>query len=523
MKKTITLLDTTLRDGAQGENVNFSVDDKLNIVRALDDFGIAFIEAGNPASNPKDAELFARAAGIKLKTAKLIAFGSTRRKDKTCENDPLLRALAETDAEYASLVGKSHISQVTEILSAAPEENLRMIYESARYLKDCGKKVFFDAEHFFDGYKENPDYALKTLQAAIDAGVEALILCDTNGGSFPHEISDITRAALAAAAPAAVGIHCHNDLGCAAAGTFAAVLAGASHAQGTMLGIGERCGNADLITIIGGLQTKLGYACVPEESLENLTTLATRCAEIFNIKPPHNMPFAGKSAFSHKGGMHADGVLKNPASFEHIPPDMVGNKRRLLLSELAGRAAVLYKLREICPRLDKDSARTKELIDMLKEKEHQGFIDEAADASFEVLVKKRLGLARDYFEIVFFKVIGERSDGDTKPSGAMVKVSVGGVTEMAAAEGDGPVDAVYRALKQALSVFYPQIAEIHLTDYKVRVVDPSAATAAKVRVLISSTDGKQGWTTVGVSEDIIDASRAALVDSIEYKLFDIKE
>lgn len=515
--KEVQIFDSTLRDGAQGENVNFSVDDKFNLMKALDDFGVAFIEAGNPASNPKDMDFFKKAEGYPLKNSKLVAFGSTRRKNVTCEEDTLLKQLADTNVDYVAVFGKSWDMHVTEIIHATLEENLEMISDTVKYLTQKGKNVFFDAEHFFDGYKANPDYAIKTILAAQNAGAKAIVLCDTNGGCYPHEIGEITEDVVKRVS-IEVGIHCHNDTGCAVANSIAAVKSGATQIQGTIIGIGERCGNANLTTLIGGLQGKLGIKCVPEENLCNLTQVARQSAEICNMKLLNAMPFVGKSAFAHKGGMHSDGVKKNPISFEHITPDSVGNQRNILLSEVAGRSAILHRINQIVPNLTKDSAETKAIIEMLKDKEYNGYQYEAADASFEILVKKYLRQMDSFFDIVYFKIIGEREGKDSNPSTAIVKVSVNGNTELSCDEGDGPVNAIDKALRRALTVFYPAVANMHLIDYKVRVVDGSAATAANVRVLIESTDGINTWTTVGASTDIINASVTALVDSIEYKL-----
>lgn len=513
----VQIFDSTLRDGAQGENVNFSVEDKFNVMKALDDFGIDFIEAGNPASNPKDMEFFKKAAECPPKNSKLVAFGSTRRKNTSCEEDANLNALADTDVEYVSIFGKSWDMHALEIINTTLEENLNMISDTIKYLRSKGKKVFFDAEHFFDGYKRNPEYALKTLKTAEDAGAITAVLCDTNGGCFPDEIAEITKKAIEAV-NIPIGIHCHNDTGCAVANSIAAVKAGALQVQGTVTGIGERCGNTNLSTVIANLQLKLDIQCVPEKSAAQLTQLARYISEVCNMKLTGTMPYVGKSAFAHKGGMHADGVNKNPISFEHIPPESVGNKRNILLSEVAGRSAILRRINEIAPELTKESPETKTIIDLLKEMEFKGYQYEAADASFELLVKKYLGRTENFFEISYFKIIGEKSGDKQNPSSAIVKVAVNGKTEIAADEGDGPVNAIDKALRQALAVFYPSIADIHLIDYKVRVVDGSAATAANVRVLIESTDGKDIWTTVGASTDIINASVTALIDSIEYKL-----
>jgi 2-isopropylmalate synthase len=515
--KSVQIFDSTLRDGAQSENVNFSVEDKFHVVKALDEFGVTFIEAGNPASNPKDMEFFKKVGNLQLKNSKLVAFGSTRRKNITCGEDGNVCVLAGANVEYVSVFGKSWDMHATQIIGTTLEENLAMIYDTIKYLTDSGKKVFFDAEHYFDGYKANPEYALETLRTAEKAGAVGVVLCDTNGGCFPDEISAITAEAVKAVS-VDVGIHCHNDSGCAVANSIAAVNAGAVQIQGTLTGIGERCGNTNLASVIAGLQLKKGIHCVPEENIPDLTRLARYIAEVSNMKLSDNMPYVGKSAFSHKGGMHADGVMKNPKSFEHTPPESVGNKRNILLSEVAGRSAILHRINEIAPELTKDSPQTKELIDLLKDMEFKGYQYEAAEASFELLVKKHLCRMNNYFGIDYFKIIGEKSGDFQNPSSAIVKIKVGDKTEIAADEGDGPVNAIDKALRQALTVFYPSIAEIHLTDYKVRVVDGNAATAAMVRVLIESTDGKDVWTTVGASTDIINASVTALVDSLEYKL-----
>lgn len=513
----VFIFDSTLRDGAQGENVNFSVEDKFNVMKALDNIGIDFIEAGNPASNPKDMEFFKKAEAFPPKHSKLVAFGSTRRKNISCEDDTNLNALAETNVEYVTVFGKSWDMHVTDIINTTLDENLNMISDTIRYLTAKGKNVFFDAEHYFDGYKANPEYALSTLKAAKEAGAKTVILCDTNGGCFPDEISEIVKAAVDYI-NIPVGIHCHNDTGCAVANSVAAVKAGASQVQGTFTGIGERCGNTNLSTVIANLQLKLDMDCVAQENIIKLTQTARLISEICNMKLTSNMPYVGKSAFAHKGGMHADGVMKNSHSFEHISPEAVGNKRNILLSEVAGRSAILQRINEIAPELTKDSIETKTIIDLLKDMEFKGFQYEAASASFELIVKKYLGLTENFFEINYFKIIGEKTGRMQNPSSAIVKLAVNGQSSIAADEGDGPVNALDKALRQALTVFYPSIADVHLTDYKVRVIDGSAATAANVRVLIESTDGKDIWTTVGASTDIINASVIALLDSMEYKL-----
>lgn len=515
--RKIEIFDSTLRDGAQGGNIAFSAEDKFKIMTALDDFGVDFIEAGNPASNKKDMEFFRQASQYEFKHAKLVAFGSTRRKDMEVTEDKNVLSLAEAGTEYVCLFGKSWDMHVSEIIKTSLQENLSMIYDTVKYFSELGKKVFFDAEHFFDGYKNNPEYALETLKTAEKAGAYEVILCDTNGGCFPDEISGITEK-VCSMLNIPVGIHCHNDTDCAVANSISAVKAGASHVQGTFTGIGERCGNTNLCSVIGNLQAKQGYECVTKNNMLMLTKTARLIAEVTNILLPDNMPYAGKNAFAHKAGMHADGVAKNPHSFEHIEPESVGNKRNFLLSEVAGRTVILTKLREIAPELTKESLFTADIIELLKNMEYKGYQYEAAEASFELLVKKHLGKLGSFFNIEYFKIIGEKMGNSQNPSSAIVKVKVGDRTEIAADEGEGPVNALDKALRQALKVFYPQLDDIHLIDYKVRVVDSNAATAAVVRVLMETTDGKEVWTTVGASADIINASVHALVDSIEYKL-----
>lgn len=514
----ICIYDSTLRDGAQGENINYSVMDKLNITKALDEFGIDYIEAGNPFSNPKDVEYFEKVKTLNLKHSKIVAFGSTRRRDINACDDSSVKVMAGVSVDTVAIFGKSWDLHVTEILKTTLEENLNMISDTISYLTSCGKNVFFDAEHFFDGYKANSEYALETLKTAEKAGAKYIVLCDTNGGCFPDEISEITAAAKSAIS-IPVGIHCHNDTECSIANSISAVKSGATQVQGTFIGIGERCGNTNLSSLIPSLQMKLGYDCIPDEKLSELTKVARYVAEISNIALSDNMPYVGKSAFAHKGGMHVDGVKKVSYSFEHIPPKSVGNDRTFLISEVAGRTTILSKLTEIAPEITKDSAELSDLMEMLKMQEHKGFQYEAAEASFQLLVLKFLGKFNEFFNIDYFKIIGEQNNSFQKAASAMVKVKVGDKFEIAADEGDGPVNALDKALRNALSRFYPEVTDnFHLIDYKVRVMDTGAGTAAVVRVLIESTDGKDVWTTVGASTDIINASVKALTDSIEYKL-----
>ncbi len=516
--KKVTIFDSTLRDGAQAEGVSFSVEDKIKIVKALDNLGVSYVEAGNPGSNPKDLEFFERVSSVRLKNTRVVAFGSTRRRGISPSEDGNVQALIGAGVKTVAIFGKSWDFHVTDIINATLRENIEMIYDTILYLKEQGKEVIFDAEHFFDGYKANPDYAIKTLDAALQAGADCLCLCDTNGGTFPHEIYDITKT-VTERFDTVIGIHAHNDCGMAAANTVMAVRAGAAHVQGTMTGFGERCGNTSLSTVIPDLQLKLDYECIPPENMALLTHTAREVSEIANLKLNERDPFVGKTAFAHKGGMHIDGVSKNSRSFEHIDPALVGNERKFLTSEVAGRTTILSMIKKIAPDIEKNSPETIRIIDRLKELEYEGYQFEGAEGGFELLIRKELGKYKPFFELETFKIIGEHPVmGDTQTATAMINLSVDGKTEITAAEGDGPVNALDKALRKALEVFYPSLSQVHLTDYKVRVLDSTSATASKVRVLIESSDGDESWTTVGVSKDIIEASWKALVDSIEYKL-----
>lgn len=516
--KKLTILDSTLRDGAQGEGISFSVRDKIAVCRTLDELGVGYIEAGNPASNPKDAEFFREVKGLKFLNSKLTAFGSTRRRGVTAETDPGVKALLAAETPAVTVFGKSWDFHATDILRVTLEENLDMIFDTVRYLTDCGKEVIFDAEHFFDGYKNNPDYAIKAIRTAEEAGAAAVCLCDTNGGCFPDEIEKIVRAAVNALS-IPVGIHTHDDAGMAVANSVTAVLCGATQVQGTLIGFGERCGNANLSTIAADLQLKRGYKCFPDENMKNLTLYCRRIAEIANVRLNRGMPYVGESAFAHKAGMHIDGVSKASFSFEHVSPDSVGNTRRFLMSEVAGRSTILEKVRKVDPFVTKDSPVTAEIVAKIKEMEFFGYQFEGADASFELLIRKSLGAYKPFFTLEKFKTIGEQISGeDFSPATAVVKVSVDGTSEISAAEGNGPVNALDVALRKALERFYPSLKEFALTDYKVRILDSKETSSAKTRVLIESGDGKDIWTTVGVSRDIIEASLTALKDAIEYKL-----
>jgi len=509
--------DSTLRDGAQAQGVSFSVEDKIKIVEKLDELGIAYIEAGNPGSNPKDLEFFARVGALKLKHAKIIAFGSTRKVGIAAADDKNLQSLLQANTQAVAIFGKSWDYQVTGILRTTLDENLRMIYDTIRFLKQQAKEVVFDAEHFFDGYKANADYAIRTLAAAADAGADTLCLCDTNGGTFPDEITTITRD-VTDRFDVQIGIHCHNDSEMAVANSVAAVQAGARQVQGTINGIGERCGNANLISIIPSLQLKLGMQCVPTENMEHLASVARFVSEVANITFNEKAPFVGGDAFSHKGGMHIDAVTKNPISYEHIDPAQVGNRRNILVSEVAGRSALLSKIQAVDASLGKDAPDTKRILEEIKTLEHEGYQFESAEGSIQLLVRKLLRKFRPFFELKEYQVNIHEPSVNGINSSAMIKIVVDGQEEVTAAEGDGPVNALDKAMRKALERFYPAIAEVRLTDYKVRVLDSNQATAAKVRVLIESADPHESWTTTGVSTDVIDASWRALIDAIEYKL-----
>lgn len=514
----LQIFDSTLRDGAQGANISFSVDDKLKVIGALDALGVDFIEAGNPFSNPAEMQFFQRIAGLKLRHAKIVAFGSTRRKGVDPAEDGNLKSLLAAGTEYVAIFGKSHIRHATDVLKATPEENLEMIYDSVRFLSSQGKQVIFDAEHFFDGYKTDETYAMAALARAAEAGAYCLCLCDTNGGIFPDEAYRITRAVCERFPDVIVAIHCHNDGGLAVADSIEAVKAGAKQVQGTFLGFGERCGNTNLSTVICNLQLKRGYECIPPENLKDVYGCAMAIAETANTAVPDNQPYIGMNAFAHKAGMHADGVLKYSSSFEHIDPAIIGNKRKFLLSEISGKSAIYDKLKSYFPSLDKNGREMGEIVAALKERALAGYQYEAAEASFVLLVEKILGKYTNSFDLISYKIINEQPAIEGKVASAIVKIRVNGVTKIAASDGEGPVHAMDLALRAALADFYPEIARISLTDFKVRVLDSAKATAAKVRVLITTADSADSWTTVGVSEDVIEASWIALTDSIDYML-----
>lgn len=514
----IAIYDSSLRDGAQAQGISYSVEDKIKIVEKLDALGVSYIEAGNPGSNPKDLAFFARAAGMKLKHARMIAFGATRKVGIAVQDDANLRSLLQAGTAAIAIFGKSWDYQVLEILRTRLDENLAMIGDTIRFLKQHDKEVIYDAEHFFDGYRANADYALQTLAAAADAGADCLCLCDTNGGSFPADIGAVTRIVRDRFPNVMIGIHCHNDSELAVANSIAAVQAGATQVQGTINGLGERCGNANLCSIIPNLQLKLGMDCIPSEALRSLTMIARSVSEIANMPPNDKAAYVGSNAFAHKGGMHIDAVVKNPISYEHVNPEAVGNHRRVLMSEVAGRSTLLARIHTIDPTLGKDSPETIRIVERLKELEHEGYQFEAAESSFELVVRKMLDRCPSFFQLVNFKVVVTEPSADNVNSTALVKIRVGDQVALTAAEGDGPVNALDQAMRLALERFYPAISEIRLTDYKVRVLDSDKASAARVRVLIESSDSHDHWTTIGVSTDVINASWQALVDSIEYKL-----
>jgi 2-isopropylmalate synthase len=518
-RRKIDIYDTTLRDGAQGEGVSFSGPSKVRLALQLDEFGADYIEGGYAGSSQKDLAFFQDIRRHSLRHAKVAAFGSTRRADVRVGEDANVVSLIQAATPTVTVFGKTWLLHVTEVLRTTVDENCAMVADTVRYLKEQGKEVFFDAEHFFDGYKDSPGFALLVLKAAATAGADALVLCDTNGGSLPHEVYGITAEVLKAVG-VPVGIHTHNDAGLAVATSLEAVRAGAAQVQGTINGYGERCGNANLCTIIPTLELKMGLAAVPAGRLAQLRSLSQFVDEMVGLRHDGKAPYVGESAFSHKAGMHVNAVQKNPRTFEHIPPETVGNERRILISEGSGTSSVLLKAIELGVDLKKSSPEVKGILDALKELERQGYTYEAADASFRMLIQKLLKKHRSFFDLEGFRVIIEKP-GKSKPcvSEASIKVRVGKEIEHTVAEGDGPVNALDRALRKVLTRFYPEIAKVHLTDFRVRILDPSEATAAKTRVIIESSDGEDSWSTVGVSGNLIEACWEALVDSVEYKLF----
>jgi len=516
----ITIYDTTLRDGSQGEGINFSLQDKLLLTRRLDELGIDFIEGGYPLSNPKDFEYFQAVRDIELKHAKVAAFGMTRRKNCDPANDTCLKALLDAKTKVVTIVGKTWDMHVRDILGTSLEENLRMISDSVAFCKAAGREVLYDAEHFFDGFKANPEYALQTLKAAEEAGASVVILCDTNGGSMPEQVADRVET-VRKALECGIGIHCHNDCELAVANSLVAVRQGATQVQGTMNGIGERCGNVDLCSVIANLSLKYGYQLLQPGSLQRLTETSRYVYEIANMNLRPGQPFVGASAFAHKGGMHTHAVAKNPLSYEHVVPELIGNERRILVSELSGQSTILAKTTKY--DINTDKALMAKILNRVQDLEHAGYEFEAAEASFDILVKKTLGQYQPWFERLAYRVNIEHEHSGSPSTEATVKLKVGDATEHTVSEGDGPVNALDGAMRKALLRHYPRLAEMHLVDYKVRVVNAREGTAARVRVIIESRDATDVWGTVGVSENIIEASWLALADAIEYKLFKDRE
>jgi len=512
----ITLYDTTLRDGMQAEGVSFSLEDKLSIAKCLDRLGIDYIEGGYAASNPKEMQFFKDVAGLGLENSRIVAFGSTRRADSKVSDDTSLNAILACKTSAATLVGKSWDFHVTDVLGCSLDENLRLCTDSVEYLKKHGIEIIFDAEHFFDGYRENQDYAMKVLAAAAEANADILVLCDTNGGSLPNQVYDITKTVCEKFSPMVVGIHTHNDTDCATANCLAAVRAGARHIQGTVNGLGERCGNANLCTVVPNLAFKMGFELLTPEKIKAFTEVSRFVFEIANLTPVMNMPYVGGSAFAHKAGLHVDALRKNKRTYEHIEPELIGNERRFLISELSGRSNVLAKLEKA--KIAQDKKLAAKILARVQELENEGYQFEAADASFDLLVRKIMGTYKPAFELVKYHVTVEKRPAGDSITEATVKLKVDGVTEHVVGEGDGPVNALDAALRKSLEIFYPSIRDVHLIDYKVRVVNARAGTAARVRVIIESRDKNSIWGTVGVSENIIEASWQALVDSVEYKL-----
>jgi len=513
----VVVYDTTLRDGTQSEGVSLSLTDKLNIARKLDDLGIDYIEGGWPGSNPKDMDFFKAAKKLKLKKAIVTAFGSTHRGNFKVGEDASIKAMLKAGTPAVTIFGKSWLLHVRDVLKVSPDKNIKMIYDTVRYLKSKKREVIYDAEHFFDGYKDDPKYALKALEAALNAGAGCLVLCDTNGGTVTSQLISIVRE-VKQSLKAPLGIHTHNDNAMAVANAVAAIEEGCRHVQGTINGYGERCGNADLCAVIANVSLKLGYNTIPKACLKELTEVSHYISELANMKPQASQPFVGQSAFAHKGGMHVNAVNKNPLSFEHIIPELVGNSRRILVSELSGKSNILIKANELGFDLAQEDPQTQEILKTLKQLEHEGYHFEAAEGSFQLLIRKAVKKHTPYFLLKGFRVIIEKREDNRLISEATIKVRVGDVEEHTAAEGDGPVNAMDNALRKALEDFYPTLSQMRLADFKVRVLDEKAGTAAKVRVLIQSSDEKDTWSTVGVSENIIEASWEALVDSVEYKL-----
>ncbi|MEX0941334.1 MAG: citramalate synthase [Pseudomonadales bacterium] len=521
VRKKIEIYDTTLRDGNQGEGINLSLADKLDIARALDEMGIDFIEGGWPGSNPKDDEFFARARGLGLKTAKICAFGSTHRSDVKPSEDFFLKKLIAAQADVTCIFGKSWDLHVEQALRVTPDENLDMIAGSVAYLvASTGRPVFYDAEHFFDGFRSDPGYALATLSAASDAGASRVILCDTNGGVMPHDLAHAIREVRKEIPGIKLGIHVHNDGGLGVANTLRAIEEGVIQVQGTINGIGERCGNVDLTSVLGNLELKLGYQCVPQGNLRELTNLSRKVWEYLGIQGPSGQPFVGPSAFAHKGGVHVSAVQRNPETYEHIAPELVGNSRKILISELSGGSNLRAKLANRYPELE-DSNAVKSILEEVQDREHAGYSFEKADGSFDLVVRRHIGKYKAVFEPLYYRIYSPSNEEHTDSDGlieASVKIRVGDEIRLCAAEGNGPVDALNKSLQKALVDQYPVVVDLHLTDYAVRVINSTQETAAKVRVYLEHSFEGEIFGTVGVNVDIIKASWNALVESYQYAL-----
>ncbi len=516
----VCIYDTTLRDGAQQEGISFSVEDKLKILRKLDDLGFDFIEGGWPGANPKDDEFFERARNVSLSHARLTSFGSTRKPKTRAEDDPGLQHLRRAGPKVVTIVGKSWDAQVKNTLGTTLAENLAMVGESIRWLKSYGMSVFFDAEHFFDGYKSSPDYALKVVLLAAESGADGVILCDTNGGTLPQDIISMVKA-IKEKCPVVLGIHAHNDADLAVANTLAAVEAGATQVQGTINGYGERCGNVNLCSVISNLKLKLGIDCINSENLFKLTEISRYISEVANLSPFSRSPYVGASAFAHKAGLHVSGMAKWPQSYQHIDPKLVGNESRMLVSELSGGSSIRHKARE--KGIDIDPEKAQVILMEVKDLEQKGFQYDGAEASFDLLLFRSSPDYRPPFELVDFMVMVEKrrrptADGGEVLAEATVKIKVNGKLMHTASEGNGPVDALDRALRKALLEFYPELCQVELVDYKVRILDESRGTASTIRVLVEASDGKREWRTVGSSTNVIEASWLALADSLEYWL-----
>lgn len=521
MEDKVKILDTTLRDGTQGEGISLTVEDKLNIAKRLDTLGISYIEGGWPGSNHKDIEFFIRARNLKLKHAEITAFGSTRRKNIYAEHDVNLLKLLDIGVKTVAIFGKSWDFQVYTAIQTTLEENLSMIYDTIRFLKHKGLRVIYDAEHFFDGYKSNSAYALSTVRTAYEAGADWIVLCDTNGGAIPHEIASIVTF-VKNEIPCPLGIHAHNDCELAVANTLAAVSAGATQVQGTINGYGERCGNANLISVIPNLQLKLHYPIVTKEQLAKLTDTARFVSEITNMPMPINQPYAGRAAFAHKGGIHVSAILRDASTYEHITPELVGNRQRVIVSELSGQSNLVFKAQELGLELQANNSNTKLLIERVKELENQGYQFDGADAALELLIRSMNGDLEEILNLESYKITVVKVVDQPILSEAVVKVKVQGRSVYNVAEGNGPLNALDNALRKCLMEQYPSLKTIHLSDYKVRVLDDKDGTATKVRVIVEFSDKKNTWSTVGVSENIIEASWQALCDSIRYALLDVK-